>query len=425
MQFLEVITLLIFLASVFTYLNIKVLKMPYTIGMMIMALGMSLAIEVWGMFNPNITQLAGNVIREVNFSDVLLNIMLSFLLFASALHINLQKLAEEKWSILTLATVGVLISTGVTAGLMYYLLPFLGIQLDFIYCLLFGALISPTDPIAVLAMVKEYQISKNLEVKFSGESLFNDGIGVVVFLTIYEISSAGMENFQISSAMGLFAQEVIGGIGLGIILGYAGFHFLKAVDNDQVQLEILATLTMVLVGTVTAQKLHVSGPLAMVVMGLFIGNEGRKKSLANVAGDYVLKFWDLVDEVLNGILFILIGLQMVVVVFPFNHFMAGIVAIAVVLLSRLVGVGLPLRLLNRRGDSPNKTIKLLTWGGLRGGISVALALSLPEFEYKTILVTITYCVVVFSIIVQGLTIGRMFASDSHSSSLDDKLNQAA
>ena len=425
MHFLEVLTLLIFFASAFTFINLKFLKLPYTIGMMILALVMSLGIELIGLFYPHITEMAENIVKEVDFSEVLLNIMLSFLLFASALHINLQKLAEEKWPIFTLATVGVLISTLITATAMYYLLPLIGISMDYIYCLLFGALISPTDPIAVLAMVKEYRISKNLEVKFSGESLFNDGIGVVVFLTIFEISSAGLENFQLSSALGLFAQEVIGGIGLGIMLGYAGFHFLKVIDNTQIQLEVLVTLTMVLVGTVTAQKLHVSGPLAMVVMGLFVGNEGRKKSIANVAGDYVLKFWDLVDEVLNALLFILIGLQMVVVVFPFNHFLAGLIAIAVVLLSRFIGVGVPIQALKFRLQIRPKTVRLLTWGGLRGGISVALALSLPPFQYKELIVTITYCVVVFSIIVQGLTIGKMFEKTQDVPDVNSKLNQAA
>ncbi len=425
MKFLEVLTLLIFLASAFTFINLKVLKLPYTTGMMILALVMSLTIELIGLFYPHITEIAQNIIREVDFSEVLLNIMLSFLLFASALHINLRKLAEEKWPIFTLATGGVLISTVVTATAMYYLLPLIGVPLDFIYCLLFGALIAPTDPIAVLAMIKEYRISKNLEIKFSGESLFNDGVGVVVFLTIFQISEAGMENFQFMEALALFGQEVIGGIGLGIILGYAGFQFLKVIDNSQIQLEVLVTLTMVLVGTVTAQKLHISGPLAMVVMGLFVGNEGRKKSLANVAGDYVLKFWDLVDEVLNAVLFILIGLQMVVVVFPFNHFMAGLMAIVVVLISRLLGVGIPLRLLKFRHKMEKKTVRLLTWGGLRGGISIALALSLPPFQHKELIVTITYCVVVFSIIVQGLTIGNMFAKSQANIDSDDSLDQAA
>lgn len=425
MEFLEVLTLLIFLASAFTYINLKYLKLPYTIGMMILALFMSLGIELLGYFYPHITEVARSIVKQVDFSEVLLNIMLSFLLFASALHINLKKLAEEKWPIFTLATVGVLISTVITATSMYYLLPLVGINLDYIYCLLFGALISPTDPIAVLAMIKEYSISKNLEVKFSGESLFNDGIGVVVFLTIFEISNAGLENFQFTSALGLFGQEVIGGVGLGIMLGYAGFHFLRIIDNTQIQLEVLVTLTMVLVGTVTAQKLHVSGPLAMVVMGLFVGNEGRKKSLANVAGDYVLKFWDLVDEVLNALLFILIGLQMVVVAFPFNHFMAGLMAIAVVLTSRFIGVGLPLQALKLRSKINKKTVRLLTWGGLRGGISVALALSLPPFPHKELIVTITYCVVVFSIIVQGLTIGKMFANTQDDAQLKSELNRAA
>ena len=417
MTILEIITLLILLAAIFTYINIKFLKLPATIGMMVMALTMSSGIDLIGFFVPEVALGAKKILSDFDFSDVLLNIMLSFLLFAGALHINLAKLAEEKWPIITLATAGVLISTLITGTLTFYALPFLGFHVPYIYCLLFGALISPTDPIAVLAMIKEYNVSKNLEVKFSGESLFNDGIGVVVFLTILEISNAGLENFEFSGAMILFGQEVIGGILLGISLGFCGFHFLKAIDNSQVQLEVLVTLTMVLTGTTIAHMVHVSAPLAMVVMGLFVGNEGRKVSIANVAGDYVMKFWDLIDEALNAILFILIGLQMVVIPFKFNHLLAALMAIAIVLTSRFMGVGIPLKLMRLGRDIQSKTIRLLTWGGLRGGISVALALSLPEFAYKDLLVAITYCVVVFSIIIQGMTIGNMFQKVSDANKL--------
>jgi CPA1 family monovalent cation:H+ antiporter len=289
---------------------------------------------------------------------------------------------------------------------MFYILQWMGMGTKYIYCLLFGALISPTDPIAVLAMVKKTKLSKNLEIKIAGESLFNDGIGVVVFLSILHVAVSGEASFHPGPVLGLFAREVLGGILLGAIFGYFGFKLLKEIENEHVELEVLITLSMVMTGTQIAEMLEISGPLAMVVMGIFIGNQGRAEELANITGDYVFKFWSLVDEAMNAILFILIGLEMIVISdnFRLDYFMAGLISIATVLAARLVSVSIPITILSFWRGFAKGTRRILTWGGLRGGISVALALSLPQFEAKDLIVTITYCVVVFSILVQGLTI---------------------
>jgi CPA1 family monovalent cation:H+ antiporter len=290
----------------------------------------------------------------------------------------------------------------------------LGFELDFILCLLFGALISPTDPIAVLALVKKFNLSKNLEIKIAGESLFNDGVGVVVFLTILGVARKGMDSFDIAEVGLLFGQEVIGGVLMGALFGFLGFKLLNFIDNDHVELEVLVTLSLVMVGGRVAELLHVSAPLAMVVMGLFIGNEGRDEDLANATGEYVFKFWHLLDEALNAILFILIGLEVIVIAKTFSSDMilVGFAGILIVLTARFIGVSIPITIMRFFRTFEKKSITILTWGGLRGGISVALALSLTDFEWineetKSIILFTTYCCVVFSILVQGLTIPRL------------------
>ena len=424
MSILELITFLIFLAAAFTLINITVLKLPSTIGLMFIALIMSITILVLGYFFPSITEGAEHIIEEFDFEEVLMNVMLNFLLFAGALSINLSKLMEERLPIFILAIGSTLMSTFIVGYLVYYIFPMIsGVQIELIYCLLFGALISPTDPIAVLALVKKAGLSKKLEIKIAGESLFNDGVGVVVFLTILSIAKAqagihddgghGAGEITAGSVALLFGKEVIGGVGMGALFGYAGFKLLDFIDNDHVELEVLVTLTLVMVGGRPAELLHVSAPLAMVVMGLFIGNEGRDEKLANATGEYVFKFWHLLDEALNAILFILIGLEIMVLAdsFTTNNLLMGGVGIIIVLTARFIGVSVPVTILSFFRTFEPKTIQILTWGGLRGGISVALALSLSDLDIsstvkETILFT-TYCVVVFSILVQGLTIGAL------------------
>lgn len=418
MEVLDFITILIVLAAFFLLVNVKILKLPSTIGLMIMALSLSLFIIFGEMIFRTLSNMAENLMTEFDFSKVLFQVMLSFLLFAGALELDLRKLGEEKWVILILATTGVLISTFIVGYGMYFTLPLLGVNLEFIYCLLFGALISPTDPIAVLAMIKKSVVSKSLEAQIAGESLFNDGIGVVVFLTILHIAQAGAGAHITPISIGLlFGQEVIGGVFLGAVFGYLGLKLLMIIENEHTEIEVLVTLSMVLAGASIADMLHVSGPLAMVTMGLFVGNKGRSAELENAAGEYVYKFWHLMDEAMNAILFILIGMQIIVIHWSMDYIFAALIAILVVLTARLFGVGIPVSIMRLKSPIPKYTIRILTWSGLRGGISVALALSLYEYskngqivpETVDIIIVMTYCVVLFSIVVQGLTVKKLFA----------------
>ncbi|MEQ9307239.1 MAG: sodium:proton antiporter [Marinoscillum sp.] len=430
MSILDLITLLIFLAAVFTLINITVLKLPSTIGLMAIALMMSVFILVLGYAFPAVTRGAEHIVAEFAFKEVLMGVMLNFLLFAGALSVDLKKLLEEKVAVLVLALAGTLISTFVVGTLVFYIFPLLGVEIQYIFCLLFGALISPTDPIAVLALIKKFGLSKNLEIKIAGESLFNDGVGVVVFITILGIAQAqfggaeaahgahGGGEITAGSVALLFGKEVIGGVLLGAVFGFLGFRLLNFIDNDHVELEVLVTLTLVMVGGRIAELLHVSGPLGMVVMGLFIGNEGRDEKLANATGEYVFKFWHLVDEALNAILFILVGLEMIVIANTFSpsSILIGATGILIVLSARFVGVSIPISIMSFFRKFEPKTIVILTWGGLRGGISVALALSLSEFTWieptvKETILLVTYCCVVFSILVQGLTMGLLLKKD--------------
>ena len=416
MEVLDFITLLIIMAAFFTLINVKYLKLPSTIGLMLLALGLSLFIITGEYVFKTLNALATDLMTEYDFSKVLFQVMLSFLLFAGALDMNLHKLGEEKWPILILATVGVLISTFVVGFAMYYTIPLFGLQLDFIYCLLFGALISPTDPIAVLAMIKKTTVSENLESQIAGESLFNDGVGVVVFLSILGVAANGVENFEVGNVLYLFGKEAIGGMLLGALLGYVGLYLLKIIDNAHTEIEVLVTLSMVLGGASIAETLGVSGPLAMVVMGLWVGRKGRNPEEEDAAGEYVYKFWHLMDEAMNAILFILIGLQIIVIHYEVDYFYVAAIAIVAVLMSRFISVSIPISIMRIKRHFPKYTIRILTWSGLRGGISVALALSLYEENHGflmdskvvDLIITMTYCVVLFSIVVQGLTVDKLF-----------------
>ncbi len=417
MSILDLLTLLIFLAAVFTLINITLLKLPSTIGLMAIALASSAVILILGYLVPPIMEGAGHIIEEFDFKEVLLHVMLNFLLFAGALSVDLSQLLKEKVPVIVLATVGSFMSTFIVGFLMQYAFTLAGKDDDLIYCLLFGALISPTDPIAVLSLVKKFGLVKSLEIKIAGESLFNDGVGVVIFLTILGIASPehGHGGTDAAGVVMLFVKEVFGGLLLGALFGFLGFKLLDYIDNDHVELEVLVTLTLVMVGGRIAELLHVSGPLGMVVMGLFIGNEGRSEHLANATGEYVFKFWHLLDEALNAILFILIGLEMIVIAqsFETEFILIGAMAIVVVLTARFLGVAIPVTVMELFGRKfEKKSIIILTWGGLRGGISVALALSLSnDLPVKDLIVSATYAVVVFSILVQGLTIEKILKSD--------------
>jgi CPA1 family monovalent cation:H+ antiporter len=403
-RLLNLAAILITLSALFSYLNHRYLRLPTTIGVMLFALLLSLILIGFGTFDPRIEHYAEQLLAEIDFNKALMLGMLSFLLFAGALHININDLARHKWVILTLASGGVLLSTLIVGTLTWWLLAGLGLQLSFAYCLLFGALISPTDPVAVLGILKTAGVPKSLETKIAGESLFNDGVAVVVFIILYRIATGGAD-VSPSGIAGLFLLEALGGLLFGLVIGLAAYAMLKSVDNYQV--EILITLALVTGGYALAHAMHVSGPIAIVVAGLLIGNHGRLLAMSKTTRQHLDTFWELLDEILNAVLFVLIGLEILLLVFTRQYFVAGVLAIPIVLLARLISVGLPIGLLRKLRTFSPGVVKILTWGGLRGGISVALALSLPPGPERKLIVAITYIVVVFSIAIQGLTVGKL------------------
>lgn len=404
-DFYNILSLLIVLTAAFSYINHRFIRLPTTIGIMIISLLTSLGMVIIGSFYPTLLKHSANVVKSIDFETVLMRIMLSFLLFAGALHVNIQKLKKEIIPIVSFSTIGVLISTACIGTTMYFLFDIFSAKIPFIYCLLFGALISPTDPIAVLGILRKANIPSSLEIKITGESLFNDGVGIVLFISLYEIARLGADNVPLLQVTRLFFQEAGGGILWGIILGYIGFYLLRSID--QYQVEVLITLAMVMGGYLLASMVHVSGPLAMVVAGIIIGNIGMEKAMSDTTRDYLKKFWELIDEILNAILFILIGLEILIVSMKGNLLWISLIAIPVVLFARWMAVFIPIFLLSFKRAFEKNAIAILTWGGLRGGISVALALSLPGHMYRQEFLAITYTVVIFSIIVQGLTIGKM------------------
>lgn len=405
METLNLAAILITLSALFSYINHRFIGLPTTIGVMLIALLLSLSLIFIGeMGIAQFDDVAERLLLGVDFNTTLMQGMLSFLLFAGALHVDLGDLKKQRWIVSTLATVGVLLSTLIVGSLTWIVLSALGIGMPFIFCLLFGALISPTDPIAVLSTLKSVGIAKSLETKIAGESLFNDGIGVVLFLVI---AGLAVDPSAVSpgTALVLFSREAVGGLIFGLGLGYAGVFMLRTVDNYQV--EILITLAMVMGGYAMALALHTSGPIAIVIAGLLIGNRGREHAMSERTREHLDTFWELVDEVLNAVLFVLIGLEVLVLEFSQQYLIAGLLMIPLVLLARTISVGVPVNLLKLKRDFSPHVVKILVWGGIRGGISVALALSLPPSSERDVIVAITYVIVVFSIIVQGLTIGKL------------------
>jgi Na+:H+ antiporter len=455
MGLFQIIAVLLTLTAAMAYLNHRFLRLPTTIGLMVLALAMSLGLIGLSRAVPGVADYAREVLEQIDFDAALLNGMLAFLLFAGALHVDLGRLWRQKWPVAVLATVGVLVSTALVALLTWSAFRLLGRDVPVIYCLLFGALISPTDPIAVLAILKTLGAPENLETKIAGESLFNDGVGVVVFLALMgvagfgghrqntgtiEMSQASVNSYatnsyatdktghpdprlqgdseppaESSQAGGtnasqvalLFFKEAVGGAVFGLALGGLAFLMLRSVDNYQV--EVMISLAMVAGGYALAASLGLSGPIAMVVSGLLIGNHGRAHAMSDTTRHHLDTFWELIDEVLNAVLFVLIGLEVLLLTFGKLNLVIGLLAIPMVLLSRFTAVSLPMAVMRRFRSFTPHAVKVMTWGGLRGGISVALALSLKEslgqedpVSYDTILF-MTYAVVVFSIIVQGLT----------------------
>jgi CPA1 family monovalent cation:H+ antiporter len=401
----HIISILIFLTAVCAYVNDRWIKWPPTIGIMVIALLSSIFLAILGNLIPGISSKALLLISHINFEQVLMKIMLSFLLFAGALHIDANKLKKEFWPVMLMATAGTFISTFLVSIMSYYLFILFNLNIPYIYCLLFGALISPTDPIAVMGILKQAGIPKTLEMKIAGESLFNDGVGVVVFLTIFELAVNGIDKFTIGGTAMLFLKEAGGGLLFGAILGYMAHLLIKSIDNYRV--EVLITLAVVMCGYSVADHFHLSGPLAIIIAGIIMGTKGKSEGLSEISRDYLGKFWDLTDEIFNAILFLLIGLEMLVIKVNPTILIIGGIMIVVVLLARLLCVALPVTFLKIWIKFEKNAIIMLTWGGLRGGLSVAMALSIPAAMHRDEFVLITYIIVVFSIIVQGLTIGKL------------------
>jgi CPA1 family monovalent cation:H+ antiporter len=399
--------ILIGLSAFFGYLNHRFLHLPHSIGLVVIALFASLSIIGFDIFNPDvqIAPMITDVLRKIDFNETLMHGMLSFMLFAGALHADFSALKKRRWAIGVMACLGTLISTFVIGWLMWLLMGAFSLNVPFIWALVFGALISPTDPVAVLSLFKTVKVPATLQATMAGESLFNDGVGVVVFTVVVAIAlassgqGASMGAFDIAE---LFFMEAVGGAILGIVAGYIAYRAMH--DIDEASLEVLITLALVMVTYAIALALHVSGPIAMVVAGLFIGNTGVTYAMSEETRGDVQTFWTLLDEILNSVLFLLIGFEVLVVATFLDHWEVALLAIPVTLFARSLSVGIPIAILSRWRSYTKGAVPVLIWGGLRGGIAVALALSLPDVAYKAPILTITYAVVLFSIIVQGLTV---------------------
>ena len=420
MDVLQLSTVLLLLASVFSIINLRILKLPQTIGLMVLAIGLSFFILAIGLVFPSVLNSVSSIIKSFDFEILLIDIMLPFLLFAGAISVNVHELLKDKGTILLLATFGVLFSTFAVGTGVYWLveLPIFNLNtldLSYVDCLLFGSLIAPTDPIAVLAMVKKMNLSLTTETRIAGESLFNDGIGVVIFLTLLSIKKIGIENVTAESIGSLFATEVIGGIALGALIGFLGLKLVKYIENEHIELEVLITLSLVLMVSMVSKQFHFSGVLGVVVMGLFLNQnidvDKNEVGVQKAMGEYVYKFWHLLDETLNAVLFILIGLEIIPIVqnFDSSYLLVSTLTIVLVVVSRGIGVWTPIKFLSFFKTFEKRTALIITWGGLRGGLSIALALNLPDNigEGKNLILFLTYIVVLFTILVQGLTLKKI------------------
>ena len=403
---LEITAICLVLTALLAYLNFRYIRLPITIGVMVTALLLSLLVILLDLAGADfgLHRKMEAMLRAIDFSNVLMQGMLSFLLFAGALHIDLSELRAYRWQVLILAFFSTLFSTFIVGLAAWYVLPLIGISMPLLYCLLFGALISPTDPIAVMGILKSAGIPKNLELVISGESLFNDGVGVVIFSILMSMLLIG-EAPTFHEGLGLLMHEAGGGLLYGLLIGYITFHLLRSIDNYQV--EVMITLAAVMGGYVLASKLHVSGPLAMVVAGLVVGNHGRELAMSDTTRLYVDMFWEMIDDILNAVLFVLIGMEVMLIAFSWNLFAAGLAMVIMTLIARALTVWVPVHYLPGYFNLPRGAGLVLTWGGLRGGISVALALSLPSGGERDVILSLTYCIVVVSILVQGLTVGKL------------------
>jgi CPA1 family monovalent cation:H+ antiporter len=410
-------SILIVLSAIFSYLNARFLKLPATIGIMVIALISSLLLIATGNIFPNTFTRISNLLSTFDFTEILMGAMLNFLLFAGAIHINIADLKEQKAPVMIFSTVSVIISTFVVATLTYYLLQLFHFDVPFIQCLVFGALISPTDPIAVLGILKQAGVPKSLETKVAGESLFNDGVAVVVFVILLQLAEGKDVDLSVANVSWLLIKEALGGISIGLALGFIGSLMMKRVSNYKI--DVLITLAIVMGGYLIVHAMHMSGPLAMVAAGLVVGNYGRTKAMSETSKDYLDKFWELIDEILNALLFLVIGFELLIIEDLTLYWKIGLICILIVLLARFISIWLPTKIIPFKSDKfDRKTITILVWGGLRGGVSIALALSIQPDLNKNLFLSITYVIVVFSIIVQGLTVSRLTSTKALRNSVD-------
>lgn len=406
MAFFDLFTILLVIAAAFAYLNTRLLKLPDSIGVMVVSLGFSVLLVLANSLIPDAFSTIRNAVSSIDFYKLLFNVMLSLLLFAGAFHTDASKLKVERRSVMLFAFVGVLISTALVGTALYYAAGGLGYALPYTLCLLFGALISPTDPVAVLGILARFDLPESIKLNIVGESLFNDGVGVVVFATLYQLVESGTTYLDPGKTALFFLEEAGGGVLLGLAVGYGMYWLLRSVNHYQT--EVLITVAGVMGGYLVARHLHVSGPLAMVVAGLLVGDQAREDALSHITEEYLDKFWELVDSILNALLFVLIGLELLVIPFERAYLMLCLLTILITLLARYLSILVPATLARRWLDLGREAPLMLTWGGLRGGISIAMALSIDNaVPHKDLIVTITYAVVLFSVIGQGLTMERL------------------
>ncbi len=398
-------SVLITLAALAAYVNARTFKLPSGVVLMLMGTLTSITLIATAKTSPAFTEMVRAQLGQIDFSEFILGVLLSFLIFAGSLHVRLRDLRAAAGSITAFALVGTSISTFAVGFGVFFLAPVFGLAIPLTYCLLFGALISPTDPVAVVGILSKSKLPKDIQTNIVGESLFNDGVGVVIFAIILEAHLLGVDKVTAWDVVSLFAQEAIGGLVAGAIIGYLGYLLMRRVDHFQT--EIMISLAMVMGGYSLCHWIHVSGPLAMVIAGIITGNKGAEKAMSDTTRDYLVKFWEVLDDILNALLFMLIGLEIVVVDFQVEYILLGLVVTVMLMMARFISLWLPVQVFRMRATFGMSQLKIMTWGGLRGGISVALALSLPASAFKDILVTVTFVVVLFSILVQGLTIDRV------------------
>ena len=406
MNLFELFTALIVVSALFTYLNTRLLKLPEAIGVMVLSLLFSLLLISLNSVQPAWLRVVREAVVQIEFDRVLFDVMLSFLLFAGAFHTDAARLRVERRSVILFAFVGVLISTALVGTGLYFLTGWLNLGLSFPLCLLFGALISPTDPIAVLGILAKFKLPESVKINIVGESLFNDGVGVVIFASIYRVVLNGTDSVSAGEIVLLFVEEAGGGVLFGLALGYGMYWLIRSINHYQT--EVIITVAGVMGGYLLAQKLHISGPLAMVVAGLFVGDQARQDAMSQMTEEYVDHFWELIDVILNALLFVLIGVELLVIDFQITQWTIYGLVVLLVLLARYVAILIPFTLARRWLDLDDKAPLMLTWGGLRGGLSIAMALSIDDaLPQKDFIVTITYAVVLFSVIGQGLTMERL------------------